>query len=291
MVATRPIRAGEKILSRPWLERVSFIVSSKDEEEQCGSHGVSTSFTEDDHKAIGGGSVIEPAFLRYSTSASLQLTCSIIRRHSSFAQQWVAQKAFVRRAASGITPMSAPRHATAIKWLKEKQMPTVDLVFWAVRDNFTCFYEMIASNSNDFVFLLSGVTAGLSFCPMLALFNHDCMPNAIVEHLPNSYTMTALRDIAVDEEVCYSYRNEPVGLVSLDEMQEYLGSRYGFKCLCPLHNKTVSVYPPGVVEPRSVSYTTRKNKTVALIISSMEAAVKREEWDVVRRVGRMVYNK
>lgn len=74
-------------------------------------------------------------------------------------------------------------------------------------------------------------------------------------------------------------------------MQSYLAARYGFKCVCPLHTKQVSVYPTGVSEPRSLQYTTRKNKTVAVIIASMEEAVKREEWAAVRRIGRMVWNK
>lgn len=290
VVATRAIRAGERILTRPWLERVSFIVSSKREEEQCGLAGVSTSFTDDDHKAIGGGTIIDAVFAQFKTAASLQLTCSVLRRHSTIARQWVTDKVFVRRNAPGIAPMTLDRHRVAIQWLKEHQVSTADLLFWAVRENFAAIYEMVACNSNDFTFVLSGTVAGLAFCPFLALFNHDCWPNVVVEHLPNTYTMTASRDIALGEEICYSYRNEAVGLVSLDELQEYLTARYGFQCVCPLHTKKVSAFPASL-EPRSLLFTTRRNKTVAMVIASLEDAVQREQWDVVRRIGRMVWNK
>lgn len=193
-------------------------------------------------QALGGGTIISKMFEQFKTPAHLQMACSLIETFSVVAQHWVTDKSLVRRTCNGVSPLTPDRHRVGIQWLKSRGVATQTLLFWVNRENFTVLYDMVVANAVTFDFLLSGTTVGLCFCPILALFNHSCIPNVHVQLLPNGYTMVANRDIAEGEEICRAYAEHAIGLVDLEEVDTFLHNRFGFHCTCPLHtaSKTTS---------------------------------------------------
>lgn len=70
---------------------------------------------------------------------------------------------------------------------------------------------------------------GFGIFPLASFFNHSCGPNMVKSRSRNTLSFTALRDIAVDEEICINYgysTNEKV-----EERRKYL-EEWFFICQC-----------------------------------------------------------
>lgn len=295
VLATHAIKAGDIVLQRPWTEHVSFVAASDDMAQQYARGSTQdipalrSTLPEDAAPFLAHGSLICHAFSQLRTPAYLQLTCTLIEHYASIAKQWVQDKCFVRRKCIGAVDMDPMRHAVAIKWLRSQNVPIVQLTFWAVRENFTALYEMIVGNAFGCEFPLSGTTSGISFCPMLAQFNHSCLPNTYLQHLPSGYTLVAGRDIAQGEEICFAYYNHAIGLESLDSIETFLHRRFGFHCTCDLHSGKQSALK--VASPSSLAAVCYRNKALKPLLQALDTAVDQKNWNAVRQLGRHLWDK
>ena len=296
VLAVNTITSGETILTRPWTEHVNFVAATQDMARQYArgcddAPHIEPSLPDAVAPLMAHGTLISHAFAHLRSPGFLQLTCLLIEHHSTIAAQWVKDASLVRRKCAGVPDMDPKRHAVAIKWLRSQKVPVMQLTFWAVRQNFTALYEMIVGNSMTCELPLSGTATGLSFCPMLAQFNHSCMPNAYLQHLPAGYTLVATEDIAPGQEICFAYHQHAVGLDTLDVMEEYLQNRFGFKCACDLHTGKQSPFVKGTTAPRSVAAVAYRHKTLKPLLQALDTAVDKENWEAVRQLGRHLWLK
>lgn len=293
IVATAHIPRGEFILKRNWMERTTFIITNDKEaaEFATGSTPPPTSFTPEESMAIGGGSAISRVFTQFKTPAHLQMTCSLIQRHSPMMQQWLKDGSFFYRSSPppGIADMTPERHRVCMNWLKGVNVPVQMLLHWAVRENFTALYHMVCYNAFSLEFLLSGTVAGLVFCPILSAFNHDCIPNVHVEYLTDGYRMSAAVDIEEGTELRMAYMNSAIGLVTPESIDELLMARFGFKCQCDYHQGKRRIFRAGD-EPHALATVLYRNKSLAVQYVRLCQLVEASEWAQVRSLGKDLWD-
>ena len=112
--------------------------------------------------------------------------------------------------------MTATKQRACIDYLRSRGVIDQSaLLFWATRVNLAILYAMVSCNSMDLELVLSTTLIGNAFSPVVAQFNHDCVPCAVLERIPPGFSITAARDISPGEEICISYVNEAIGLTSL----------------------------------------------------------------------------
>jgi hypothetical protein len=217
--------------------------------------------------------------------------------HSVTVRKWVEEKTFLRNVGKNLPSLTPERHRAAIEWLRAQGRPAsggggavslVTLMFWAVRENFASLYEMILCNAINQDMALSATCIGLVFCPTLAMFNHDCVPNAVLAQTPQGYTLTATTDIQAGDEICYSYLVEAVGLLSDNLFQHQLLNRFGFSCKCPTHLGTRPMYRKRVRNPASLAVLYYQNRLLDAEMEMLEKYYQRERWDKVREVCEML---
>lgn len=295
VVATKDFARGELIIERDWMERTTFMITNQDEaadhvRDTPDAPAPTTTFNASDSQAIGGGMAISRAFECFTTPANLQMACSIILRHHFIARNWVQEGSMMYRDTPprGIAPMTTARHRVAVQWLRQRGLPTTSLMFWAVRANFDVLYAMLAYNSQTLEFMLSGTVIGLVFCPVLAAFNHDCMPNVNMERLPQGYRMYAAHGIKAGEELCFAYVNSALGLQSLESINEHLQARHGFACACPTHRGTRPLFVRS--PPRPLSVVLYRNRGVAVKYKALRELAKESNWVEVRRLCERIWN-
>ena len=263
-VATQHIPRGTVICQENWMERISFVATT---EEEAAEFGETCTFDPEESAALTGGTIVSKHFTDFPSPAHLQLCSTLILKHHAQCVQWVKEKTFLTNIGAGLAKMTPERHQAAIKWLKEKEFPTTSLIFWAMRENFTQLYNMMLCNAPALELPLSDTTIGLVFSPTLALFNHDCVPNAVIKKMPGGFHLTALENIQSGEEICYSYTTEAVGLVSETKLDSMLYSRYGFHCKCPTHLNQRPLYRKNVRPPTALAVVYYKNRLLGKLFS------------------------
>ena len=76
----------------------------------------------------------------------------------------------------------------------------------------------------------NGKKSGCALSVLMGWHNHSCIPNAQAEVRDDGHvTISALRDLAKDEEVLISYVD---ATESYDERRKTLAMHYGFECRC-----------------------------------------------------------
>lgn len=286
VIANRWIARGQTIYESPWMGHVSFMAPTPAHDQGAGPSG-----------ALAAGTYISNDFVKQTSPAHLQLTCTLIKDHPDHAQSWVRNNSFLTNRGTAVYELTPAKHKVAIGWLKKQGVPMSTLIYWANRDHFRSLYDMMTCNAHSLELALSETTIGLVFCPILALFNHDCVPNATVQRLPTGFRVTAAEDIQQGEEICFSYNNDPVGLVSLLEVEYTLYTRYGFHCQCPTHrceggaggalleqSSDRPLYRKRVQFPRSLPAVYREHALVEAEMKLIGAHYKNERWDDVRKV-------
>ncbi|BGP57780.1 hypothetical protein JCM8202v2_005427 [Rhodotorula sphaerocarpa] len=107
---------------------------------------------------------------------------------------------------------------------------------------------------------------GVSICPLTALINHSCAPNAVVvfpsfpasgSNTSKHMAVVALRDIPAGEEILTSYVD--LSLPRTDRRRE-LEERYKFRCECEACDT-----PAGEVDPREAMSCPAAPKCAALL--------------------------
>jgi len=285
VIAQQSIPRGTVIHTEKWMERISFVATT---EEEAAEFGQEFTFQPEESAALTGGTIVSQHFTHFTSPAHLQMTCTLILKRHAECQKWVREKTFLNHVGTGLGQMNAERHQAAIKWLKEKTLPTVALIFWANREHFTQLYNMVACNAPTLELPLSDTTIGLVFCPTLAWFNHDCVPNAILKKLPWGYYLTALENIQRGDEICYSYLVEAVGLTSQSRIDRLLMSRHGFECKCPTHLDQRPLYRKNVRPPTPLAVVYYKNRLLEAEMRLLERHYRAGEWIKVREVCDML---
>ena len=114
------------------------------------------------------------------------------------------------------------------------------------------------------------IAVGLfSFTSML---NHSCEPNCahdfvLRKNRPPALVMRAVSDIAVDEELCYSYTSL---YQSTTQRSDQLQAAYGFTCECP----RCATHTDNILEAMG-PYASAKELTTCLSLAQKDAATRR----------------
>ncbi len=66
-------------------------------------------------------------------------------------------------------------------------------------------------------------------------------------------------------------------------------TRFGFWCECALHTGKTRLYQEGVLEPKSTTCHTHRNKHLRVALTDMEAAAQASDWEQVRKIGAQVW--
>lgn len=133
-------------------------------------------------------------------------------------------------------------HALALNDLKLLSIASLWNAAWRSFPRISSFRETRATlnifNNNNFnLFDAKGTRA---LFPTVARLNHSCIPNAQgnFNAAHGSFTVHALREIAVDEEVTICYLQSV--MASADARQAKLEQGYGFTCACEICTATSS---------------------------------------------------
>ncbi|KAM4059558.1 MYND finger domain-containing protein [Hirsutella rhossiliensis] len=89
---------------------------------------------------------------------------------------------------------------------------------------------------------------GIFLEPTLAMANHSCVPNALVQFIGRKGILTAERPIEAGDEVEISYTDYTYPLT---KRQQALAS-YCFECRCPRCKDDLNVYQVGAASPRNI---------------------------------------
>jgi hypothetical protein len=288
-IAQSRISKGQVILRGTWMERITFVATTK---EEAAAFGEELTLSTEETRALGGGTIVSPEFSHFSSPAHLQMCCMLILKHSTVVKKWVEEKTFLNNLGSGVDVLTPTKHRAAIQWMRKQTtltMPITTLMFWAVRENFNVLYEMMVCNARSLDMTLSATCIGLVFCPTLSMFNHDCVPNAFLSQTPDGYTLIALQEIQEGVEICYSYVVQPVGLSSNHHLKHELFFRFGFHCNCPIHRDvSSSLYRKRVKPPTPLAIIYKCNQSLETQMNMLERYYQRQEWARVRVMCEML---
>jgi hypothetical protein len=287
-VATRDIKAGETFLTMPWFGRATFLGTSKEECREKGVDKEPITFTKDEVEVLKGGCLVDGRFLAFGSPGHIQLMLDLIEKQSDLCAKWVKDQLFKTRPKGAIGSMAELTNywiEKSLRYLKDVRHVSNDrLMFWLKPGHMNQLYNIIYSNAFFLDFILSGSIVGVVFCPVLACFNHDCVPNAFTEKLPNGYRVTAAMSIKKGEEICIPYINEAVGLLTDDEINVALRHKHGFECECPTHLKKRPLYIKGVVPPSSLEVLCYKNASLAKDLEALNHAHRLQDFACVRQM-------
>lgn len=294
VVAKEKITGGTLVLEGTWSGRVNYFASSDDEAATLGEECTFSDLERTTLRGNDTGQILSHEFSQFngSNGSVLQLACSLIISRHDDCVKWVNEKTFMSRPCGyfddnsngdvAVGQMDKKMHSTCIEWLKSHKVPLKSLLFWAIRSHMSSLCALVTSNSFFISATLSSTLLGMGFCPKLAQFNHDCVPNALVEILTTGYRVCAVTTIAPGEEICISYVSAAVGLCSLTELNETIFKRYGFDCQCPTHKETRPLYKKGVAAPSSLAIIYHKNESLRHCVKSIKIAMFSKQWDIVQ---------
>lgn len=276
-VAVRNIKRGEQFFSMGWLSSASFVSGLSNNKD-------ASNYTPEEKDLLKGGTPIDEEFSSFPSPGYLQLMMDLIEKHGDLCKLWVESNAFVVRITNTtLESLTKEWQKRCILYLKNvRHMPNESLLFWLNSVNFLQFYSVVCTNSFLIDFLLSGTVVGVGFCPVLACINHDCIPNTFIEKIPSGYKLIAAVDIKEGEEICVSYHNQAVGLLTDDELNQMLMHRFGFECHCPMHLGKKPIYLKSVVQPASLQVVCRKTKGLAEFLDQLNDEFRAQHYEQVR---------